>query len=1363
MPLNPIENRKSKIENAPVHAAVLPDGAVPDTSALVRLIDATRRILRGSWVATGAGLTLGLLVGTTVALGLLDLLVPLWPTFRVLAFLAVVVPAGWVCYVGVVRPLFRRLRDGMVARRIESHLPGIHNRLVSCIDLENEERRSKVSPAFYRRLVQEALDRIRAFHPRQVVDFLSLRRAGIFAGTSTLAFFIAMALFHDRLPTALARIFAPLADIPPASSVKYQIVSPADPDQPPGDAHSLRGDDINFVVEVTKGEPEALVLEVTHDDGSEPVKKALVMQDQGFWKIPLTGYEKSFTYRIRGGGTWTKQHRVTIVDRPRIAELQVALHYPEYMGIVEPRLNPPQSADVTGPIDSQVEVVVRAEGEVKEAEVQLLEKRLVVEERSERPEQPWYTEKLPPGVNEQGAWVWEADNGRTYHTEPAAAGEHQHYFVGDPTGLPVKKTESLYAWVWIDPAQKPETILLQWNDGAGWEHRAFWGADKAQQGVAGTPSRFRVGDLPEAGKWHRLEVPAAEVGLEGATLRGMGFLLVGGQARWGAAGTLGPTRIEREDLVPIETFPLAAREDGRWAGRFPITRNGSYRVELRNMLGYANQRMKEGQIVAIPDNPPQVVLERPGSDITLTEPAKVPLVIAAYDDFGLKDVVLAVQRGDSGGFVSQTVKAYDQAARSDNVLAALDVPAHKLLPGEHLRYRLEVHDRKGQAAQTQEYVVRIANDESAADVQLARFEDNQDTFREKLVQLIAQQEKVSQQVEALEAKYEPLAQKIEQAQAAQEEKRPAPQEPAADPANPGQATTQPPKPPLELDEESKKLLEQLRQELAAIVQQEEQNAQLGEQVAADIERIAEEAERQQLLPQEMIDEIAQVQQNFDQNALQPMRDLAAELKQDAQPDPAEAPNLEELAQESGEVEANLEAIKERLDALAEARDEMKQDPNEAVAQLERELMRQDAGLTARDLQNLRDFLAAQLEELKRLSTDEEQIVASTETVPDKLLDALEQEQANLEQQANEELRETREIQQAAKPERMKRPPEFPDAPYNPENDEEYLIPPKEEDTEEPAGEPAEEDPAADAADEAEAEEGMEDEVEEDEEEELFMPALGGPQPKLDPRFAEKLRPVEKEDPAAGDEPATPEQARRQELGERGFQKLTELDLASQSVAADQEALDQLMQKLQEALGTDPPHDGQPEEAGEEQGEQPEGQQPENGQPENGQPENGQPENGQPQQGQGQGQPQNGQPQQNQDEAGEEGQEEPLSPELAAQLAELMNLPEMQQAMAMADRVRALRAGKAGEQQQASQTPRQAAPSKSPKGNLKGGLPPGGEATELAELDLETRTIIMKMQPRVREELLQGMREQGPAGYRKFIQDYFQKLTKVKTE
>ena len=52
-------------------------------------------------------------------------------------------------------------------------------------------------------------------------------------------------------------------------------------------------------------------------------------------------------------------------------------------------------------------------------------------------------------------------------------------------------------------------------------------------------------------------------------------------------------------------------------------------------------------------------------------------------------------------------------------------------------------------------------------------------------------------------------------------------------------------------------------------------------------------------------------------------------------------------------------------------------------------------------------------------------------------------------------------------------------------------------------------------------------------------------------------------------------------------------------------------------------------------------------------------------------------------------------------------------------------------------------------------------TALPDIDLTTRTAILKLQPQIREELLQGLREEGPEGYRAFIRNYFKKLTEVK--
>jgi len=84
----------------------------------------------------------------------------------------------------------------------------------------------------------------------------------------------------------------------------------------------------------------------------------------------------------------------------------------------------------------------------------------------------------------------------------------------------------------------PSELMLQWNDDT-WDHRAYWGANRIIYGRDGTNSRRNVGPLPPPGRWVRLQVPAAAVGLEGRTVTGMAFTLFDGQATWDDAGKLG--------------------------------------------------------------------------------------------------------------------------------------------------------------------------------------------------------------------------------------------------------------------------------------------------------------------------------------------------------------------------------------------------------------------------------------------------------------------------------------------------------------------------------------------------------------------------------------------------------------------------------------------------------------------------------------------------------------------------------------------------------------------------------------------------------------------------------------------------------
>jgi hypothetical protein len=157
----------------------------------------------------------------------------------------------------------------------------------------------------------------------------------------------------------------------------------------------------------------------------------------------------------------------------------------------------------------------------------------------------WLDGAVPAGsvIESSGGdgWNWSvagpaADSGSLSHVSSPARGLHEHGFSGAAATLSVGAGDYLFAWVYIDPANPPTEVMLSWNDGSSWEHRAYWGADAITFGDDGSAGRHPEGVLPPADRWVQLRVPAREVGLEGATLSGMSFSLFGGHATWGAAG-----------------------------------------------------------------------------------------------------------------------------------------------------------------------------------------------------------------------------------------------------------------------------------------------------------------------------------------------------------------------------------------------------------------------------------------------------------------------------------------------------------------------------------------------------------------------------------------------------------------------------------------------------------------------------------------------------------------------------------------------------------------------------------------------------------------------------------------------------------
>jgi hypothetical protein len=168
-----------------------------------------------------------------------------------------------------------------------------------------------------------------------------------------------------------------------------------------------------------------------------------------------------------------------------------------------------------------------------------------------------------------------------------SSGLAQDFFMGASNQLIFGKGDKVFAYVYLDPANPPKAIMLQYHT-SEWLHRANWGdEDLIPYGQKGSSKKLQIGPLPETGKWIRLEVDAEKLDLKpGTKVDGMAFTQFGGTVYWDKAGIV--TATPQEDLSAVSEIA--------WESQVKAKENPSLPSDVLTAIKLARgKRSKEQQ------------------------------------------------------------------------------------------------------------------------------------------------------------------------------------------------------------------------------------------------------------------------------------------------------------------------------------------------------------------------------------------------------------------------------------------------------------------------------------------------------------------------------------------------------------------------------------------------------------------------------------------------------------------------------------------------------------------------------------------------------------------------------------------------
>lgn len=270
-------------------------------------------------------------IGIALLFGLIDYLVRFNDRgLRIMATATFVAAIAWSAYRWWYLPRLRALSPLVVARRVESQFPELHDSLASAIEFlrQSEDDETAGSAQLRRIVVAEAHDKVESLPVGQIVDRKPFHKSAAYLGAAALILAFCVLLSPRAVGTAMARLALPLGgpQWPRQNYLEFRKVP----------AQLAAGDSLELeLIDKAGSLPDDVTIEYAvqtaggHDVSLEPMKRT------GETMVAFReNVIQSFAFRAKGGDDDTMPwHFVEVKELPRLAEMKITVHPPAYTGL----------------------------------------------------------------------------------------------------------------------------------------------------------------------------------------------------------------------------------------------------------------------------------------------------------------------------------------------------------------------------------------------------------------------------------------------------------------------------------------------------------------------------------------------------------------------------------------------------------------------------------------------------------------------------------------------------------------------------------------------------------------------------------------------------------------------------------------------------------------------------------------------------------------------------------------------------------------------------------------------------------------------------------------------------------------------